>query len=169
MRLVDLPAGERGHQGIVAHLVAKPGDHRGHLRVEQRARRVAEFEHEDLDVLARGVEHLGDCLVGQQPPERGQIEALGQRVHHRHLVRAGQLHHAEFGPIGPFAHEFGIDGDEALLLQPRAESVQSVGRCDQIGGRKFRPGGARHAIVIHVAYRVAKRRHAALDRGEKPC
>ena len=37
VRLVDMPAGQRRDQRVIAHLVAEPGHHGRHLRIEQRA------------------------------------------------------------------------------------------------------------------------------------
>ncbi len=48
-------------------------------------------------------------------------------VHHRDFMRAGQLHDAEFRPVGALAHEFGIDGDEILGAEPIAELLQRFG------------------------------------------
>ena len=123
MRLVDRPAGQRRDQRVVADLLAEPRHHGGDLGVEQRLRHVAEAQHEDLDVLPRGVEHLHHRLVGEQVAERGEIDVRRLRIDHRDLVRAGKLHHAEFRPVGALAHEFGIDGDELFAAQPVAERL----------------------------------------------
>ncbi len=121
VRLVDRSAGQRRDDRIVAHLVAEPRDHGGDLGVEQRLRHIAETQHEDLDVLARGMEHLHHRLVGEQFAERGKVDVGRLRVDHRDLMRAGQLHDAEFRPVGALAHEFGIDGDEFLRSEAPTE------------------------------------------------
>ena len=108
------PAGQRRDQRVVADLFAEARDHGGDLGVEQRPRHVAEAQDEDLDVLPRGMEHLHHRLVGEQVPERGEIDVRRLRVDHRDLVVAGELHDAELRPVGALAHEFGIDGDEFL-------------------------------------------------------
>ena len=60
------------------------------------------------------MEHLHHRLVGQQFTKRGEVDVGGLGVHHGDLMHAGKLHDAEFRPIGAFADEFGIDGDEGL-------------------------------------------------------
>ena len=149
MRLVDRAAGQRRDQRVVADLVAEARDHGGDLGVEQRLRHVAEAQHEDLDVLARGVEHLHHRLVGEQFAERGEVDVGRLRVDHRDLVLAGQLHDAEFRPVGALAHEFGIDGDEFLRRQTVAEGFRASVVAIRAGGGKSGAGRARHGSLLH--------------------
>jgi hypothetical protein len=84
---------------------------------------------------------------GRGGAERGEINARRLRVHHGHLVLAGELHHAKFRPVRAFAHELGVDGHEALAAEPGAEGVERVGGGDQVGWRKFRPVRFRHDMA----------------------
>ena len=96
----------------------------------------AEQLQEDLHILPRRMEHFHHAGIGHQHAERRQIQPRCLCVHHRHILRAGQLHHAKLGPIGPLAHEFGIDGDKGLARQALAEGGKVVGLGDEPGGRK---------------------------------
>ena len=62
------------------------------------------------------------------------------------IRRRGGLDQAQLRPVGGLAHELGVDGDEGLALQPRAE------------GREFGGGGdRRHRLAIAPrAARVCK-------------
>jgi hypothetical protein len=95
VRLVDVGAGQRPGQPVIAHLVAEAGDHGGDLGVVHGRRHRAEAQQEDLHILPGSVEHLHHRLVGQQGAERGEVEARGEGVHDRHLLVARQLHDAE--------------------------------------------------------------------------
>ena len=157
MRFVDHAAGQPCDQRFIADLIAKPRHHGGDLRVKQRARRVAKELDEDFDILTRRVKHLHHGRVAQQRTERGEIKPLRQCVHHKHLAVGGELHHAELGPIGPLAHELGIDGDETLAPQLGASGCECVGCGDE------RRGGERcwlcwHGHRIHGAGAFRKRR-----------
>ena len=127
MRLVDLPAGQAGHQRVIANLITKPRHHRRHLGVEQRPRHIAEQQHENLDVLPRGMKHLHHSRIGQQQAKRCQIQSRRKGINHRHLAVRRELNHAQLGPIGPFAHEFGINGHESLVAQPFAQGGEGFG------------------------------------------
>ena len=60
------------------------------------------------------------------------VEPLSQRVNRGGFFGVGDLHQAQFGPIGVFAHEFGVNGDEFALRQTLAQIGQSIGSGDQI-------------------------------------
>ena len=88
--------------------------------------------------------------------ERGEIDVRRLRIDHRDLVLAGKLHDAEFRPVGAFAHEFGIDGDEFLRRETVAEGLQRLGGGDQ--GRRREPGArlARHRTLLHGGCRLCQ-------------
>ena len=58
--------------------------------------------------------HLDNSLIGKEFTKRGQIDTRRQRIDHHDFVRAGKLHQAQFRPVGAFAHEFRVDGDEGF-------------------------------------------------------
>ena len=60
-----------------------------------------------------------------------EVDAGGQRVDGRRLLLAADLHQAEPGPVGAVAHELGVDGDEALAVQPGAEGGERGAVGDQ--------------------------------------
>ena len=164
MRLVDGAAGECGDEGVVADLLAEAGDHGGDLGVEQRARHVAEAEHENLDVLAGGVEDLHHRLVGEEVPQRGEVDVGGLGVDHRNLLGTGELHHAELRPVGALTHELGVDGDELLRGEAVAESAQGVRGRDQAGRRESGAGRTGHLVVVHGGWPKRQRGGGAGDR-----
>ena len=49
------------------------------------------------------------------------------------LAGAGELHHAQLGPVGAFAHEFGIDRDERFRPQALHAGGERLGGGDQHG------------------------------------
>ena len=149
MGLVDLPTGEAGDQRIIANLIAKARDHRGDLGVEKRARHIAKQQDEDFDVLPCGMKHLHHIGVGEQYAERGEVDSLGLRIHHRNLMIGGKLHQAELWPIGAFTHEFGVDGHECFAAQPLAECCQRFSVGDELRLREIRAGRTRHPSLIH--------------------
>jgi len=156
MRLVDAATGQAGDKRVIADLVAEPGHHRGDLGVEHRARDIAKAQHEDLDVLAGGVEHLGHFRVGKQGAEGGQVDAICLGVDHRDLVFAGDLHQAQLRPVGAFTHELGVDGDERFGVHALAERLQRIGRGDQGRRRIVGAGGSGHSGFVHGCVRKAK-------------
>ena len=96
--LVDPRLGELGDQGLVADLLAIAADHRRELGVEQRRRDLAGQMMEDLDVLARGMEHLEHRRIGQQREQRRKIHAP---------ARAGRPRRGAFSPASWIRHSFG--------------------------------------------------------------
>ena len=54
-------------------------------------------------------------------PKGGEVDAVRLGVDHRDLVLAGDLHQAQFRPVGAFAHELGIDRDESFAAHALAE------------------------------------------------
>ena len=95
-------------------------------------RRAAGGVVDDLDVLSAGVEDLEDVLiVSEQIKQRRQVDARGQRVDRRGLFLICDLHQAQFGPIGVFAHELSVDGNEFGLCETLADGFQFAARCDQ--------------------------------------
>ena len=122
--LVDAAAGEARDQGVVSDLVAESGHHCGHLGVEDRAWHVTKPQHEYFDILTRGVEYLCYALVGEQDAKGGQVQTVRLGVDHRDLLGAGDLHQAQFRPVGTLPHELGIDGDENFAAHAMAELVE---------------------------------------------
>ena len=52
---------------------------------------------------------------------------VGQRIDRRGFLLVGDLHQAQFRPIGVLAHEFGVDADEVVLRQALAQFGQVFG------------------------------------------
>ncbi len=77
---------------------------------------------EDFDVLPGGVEDLDDLVVGEELEEGLEAEAIGEGIDEDRLVGRGRLQEAELRPVGRFAQELGIDGDEIELGGTRAEA-----------------------------------------------
>ncbi len=147
MGLFDRTAGQRRNQCIVANLLAEAGDHGGDLRIEQRPRHIPETKHKNLDVLSRRVEHLQHLLVGEQAPQRRQIDVGVLCVDHRHLMLARKLHDAQLGPIRALPHELGINGDKFLRSQPVAQGLECGGRRDQHRWRECWRGAGETCLV----------------------
>ena len=144
LRLVDRGARQLRDQFLVSHLIAEAANHRRDLGVEDRRGDMAVEVMEDLDVLARGMEHLEHAGIAHQGKQRGQIDIRRQRVHRRRLVRRGELHQAETRPEGAVPHEFGVDGDGARGREPFAQGAKGPGVGDEMHGRvytRFRMGG----------------------------
>ena len=74
------------------------------------------------------------AVSASRAPSGAEVDAGGEGIDHRDLVLAGELHDAELGPIGPLAHELGVDGDEALRTQAFAEGVKFGGCVTREGG-----------------------------------
>ncbi len=121
--LVQVDAQHLAHQGVIGDLLAKARGHAGDLGVEQGHGDHAQIV-EDLHVLAGGVEHLFDSLVGEQGQERREVDPVGQGVDHRAVAGTGDLDQAKPGPVGGFAHELSVDGDEGIFGDPVAEGLQ---------------------------------------------
>ena len=134
-QLVDVRVREPRHQRLVGHGVAEAADHGGDLSVEQRRRDGACQVVENLDVLARGVEHLEDPAVSQELIKRAEIQTRGQGIYGGGLSRAGELDQAQLGPVGLLAHELGVDGDVRLSRQVPAKRGQPIGVGDERHGR----------------------------------
>ena len=60
---------------------------------------------------------LSDALVGHQPEERREIDAVGHGIDDRLSRGTGELDKAELRPKGLLAHEFGVDRDEGMRGQ----------------------------------------------------
>ena len=155
--LVDAAAGEAGDQGVVADLVAESGHHCGDLGVEQRPRHVTEPEHEYFDILTGGVEHLCHGLVCKQNPKRRQIQTVRLGVDDGDLVGAGDLHQAQFRPVGALPHELSIDGDESFAAHALAELRRAVTSWRSGGRREVSVGRSGHRAVLHLQVRKAKK------------
>ncbi len=148
MRLVDVAAGERAHQRVIADLFAESRHHCGDLGVEHRGRDGAEPQHEDLDILPPRMDHLHDVPVGEQPAERGEVEVRRLGVDHRDVVGAGELHDAQLRPVGALAHELGVDAHEPLVGEAPAQRIQRRRRLDQHGGREGVSVGSGHGRLL---------------------
>ena len=79
------------------------------LGVEQRGRNQFTEVINDLDVLAGGVEYLGDAVVAHQSEERSKIQTLRQGVDNESHIGPGHLDYAQFGPESGFPQEFRIN------------------------------------------------------------
>ncbi len=60
--------------------------------------------------------------VGHKSEQRGQIDPRRKRVDRNRLLGAGNLHEAQNRPIGPLAHEFGVDRNKARANLPLAKA-----------------------------------------------
>ena len=168
--LVDRRARQFRDQLFVAHLVAEPADHRRDLGIEDRRGDAAVEVVENLDVLARGVEHLEHAGVAHQREQRRQIDVRRQRIDRRRLVRRGNLHQAQARPERGVAHEFGVDGDVARSRQPLAKGAKRPGVGDEMHGRvytRFGSGGKGN-LAGPPASLDKPRRPCALARAPKP-
>ena len=154
---------------VVADLIAEAGHHGGDLGVEQRARHVAEAQHENLDVLARGVEHLRPPRGSASSAPSGARSMPGASASTTATSsRAAELHHAQLRPVGALAHELGVDGDEGLGAQAVAEGGERVGGGDQDGGRELRPLGTGHRRLLHGGCAPRQCAGRQLDRRRPP-
>ena len=106
-------------------------DHGRHLGIEDRMRDDVGAVPDDLDVLARRMEHLEHVLVRHQLEERLKVDAGRERIDHHGLVARRHLRHAEQRIIGGFAEKFGVDGDEGMGRQAVAGRGQFLRRRDQ--------------------------------------
>ncbi len=113
-RLVDRMAGDAPDQLVIGDRFAEAAHHGRDLRIEDRMRKDAAEMPDDLDVLARGVEHLHHALVGHQREEGREVQPRRFRVDDHRFVAAGDLDDAELRPVGRLPHELGIDGDEGV-------------------------------------------------------
>jgi len=139
-RLVDLGFGKTCRERFVGGRFAMAADHRGDLRVEQGSRHLLEAQVEDLEVLPGRVKDLENLGVEHQLVQRGEVDALGQRVDRGRVFGAGDLGQAELGPVGPLTHELGIDGNKLGIGEGLAECRQLVGRGDELHwGRSIDP------------------------------
>ena len=140
-RLVEPLAGDLLDQLVVGDAVAEAAHHGRHLRVEDRVRNQVAEVVDDLDVLARGMEDLGDRLVGHQVEERREIDARRQRVDQRRHARRGHLDQAEFGPERGLADELGVDGDEFGIAKCGEGGFEVFLACNQVHRFSLEPSG----------------------------
>ena len=68
---------------------------------------------EDLHILPRSVEYLENRGIRHELEERREIDAGRQGVDDGRILGSGDLYQAQDRPIGPVAHEFGVDCDVA--------------------------------------------------------
>ena len=130
--LVELDVADRPHQVVVGNAVAEAADARRHLGVEDIGRDAAGELDEDLHILPGGVEDLGHALVGEQPEEGAEVDAGRQRVDEHSLVGGRGLYQTELRPVSRLTQEFGVDGDEIVLLGALAETREHRGGGDQL-------------------------------------
>jgi hypothetical protein len=86
---------------------------------------------DDLEILARGVEHLDDVGIGHEAKKRRKIKIIGKGIDRHSLFRRRQLDHADLRPERGFAQKFGVDRDEGMLSETVADRSQFG-----IGGEK---------------------------------
>jgi hypothetical protein len=133
MGFVESPAQQSLYQGRVADLVIEAEKRRADLGVEQwRLQRAAGIE-EHLEVLARGVQHLGGSAGSEQLMERCQVGER-QRIDQRQLAAGGDLHQAQARAIGALAHELGVEHQCRLAGQGPAQVGEGAVGIDQIQG-----------------------------------
>ena len=90
---------------------------------------------DDLQILAGGVEHLHDALVGHQGEEGLERDFGGHGIDQRLVLRARELDEAQARPVCLLAYELRVDGHEVVLGEPLAEVGELVGGGDQAHGR----------------------------------
>ena len=96
-------------------------------------RRLAGEVVDDLHILPAGVENLQHVfVVAHQIEKGGQIDPVGERVDCCCLFLVRDLHQAQFRPVGIFAHELGIDGNEVGFRQALAQFGELVGGGNQV-------------------------------------
>ena len=135
LSIVD--ARDLADERLVADLIAVAADHRRDLRVEERPRDDVGRRREDLEILARGVEHLDDAGRAKELVERLERQPLGQRIDEHGACSApvagpGDLHEAQLRVVGPLAQELGVDGDVRAHRAARAEPRERVGIGDGV-------------------------------------
>ena len=109
-----------------------PQRHCGDLGVEQRVWHLACQVVDDLQILPTRVEDLQDILIGHEKVQQGlEVDAVRLRVDRRRFLTAGNLNQAEVGPVGIFAHELRVHGDEGLCREAVDESFEVVGLRNQ--------------------------------------
>ncbi len=94
---------------------------------------------EDLDVLACGVKDLEHPGIGEEPEQRCQIDARGERIDRGMALVTRQLDQAELRIVGPIAHELGVERHERLVRERATELLQLIGGREQ-----------RHPIISHT-------------------
>ena len=88
---------------------------------------------DDLDVLPARMEDLEHVLiVGQQVPQRIEIDAVGERIDRGSFFLVADLDQAEFGPVGVLAHELRVHADKIGFFEAFAESCEIVGLGNQV-------------------------------------
>ena len=142
--LVDREAEPAFDEIGIADLFGLADRHHRDLGVEDGVGRLAGEIIDDFDVLPARVEDLEHVfIVAEQVPERLEIDPVGQRIDGGGFLLVPDLHQAEFGPVGVFAHEFGIDADEIALRQPFAQF-----------GERF--GGGNEVVDFHRFFSVCR-------------
>ncbi len=92
------------------------------MRVENGEGRLAGQIIDDLHILPTGVEDFQHLVIfAQQVEQRGEINAVGQRINRCSLFLIADLHEAEQRIICVFAHEFCVDAHEIMFSEPLAE------------------------------------------------
>ena len=130
--LVDRQAHPGFDQIGIADLFRLADRHHRDLRVENRVRGLAGQVDDDFHVLPAGVEDLQHVFILAHQIEQGfQINPRRHRINRGGFFGIGDLHQAQFGPIGVFAHEFGVDRDKFGLGETFAEFGKGFGGVDQ--------------------------------------
>jgi hypothetical protein len=83
---------------------------------------------DDLNVLPAGMKDLEHVFVVREQVEQWrEVDVLGHRVDGGGFLGIGDLHQAEFGPIGVLAHELRVDRHEVRFRETRAQIGQFLG------------------------------------------
>ena len=107
VRLGQVDAEQAAHELRVTHLRRMAGERGGDLRVEHRLHQ-PDGREQHLEVLACGMHDLHDAGRGEQRHEGGEVR-YRQRVDAYGRIAVGDLHQAQLGPVGLFAHELGVE------------------------------------------------------------
>ena len=109
LALRQLVAEHAAHQLGIADLRGKASQRRRHLRVEHWHHQ-PDDRQQDLEILARGMQHLLRRGRGEGRGERAEV-LQRDRVDADRPVGRGQLQQAELGAIGALAQELGVEAD----------------------------------------------------------
>lgn len=147
MRLVDRATSDRPDQTVIPNLIAKPGDHRRNLRIENRRRQTVEQMQKNFQILARRVKNFHTVRIGQKLTQRGKVQTFSERIDQHNIIAARKLHQAQLRPICPLSNEFRVDRHERLAPELFAETGDICALCQKNGRRKGRSFGSHDTIL----------------------
>ena len=136
LRLVELePVAVGDDRGETGRL--HPERRRGDARVEQAREAEAELALHDQDVVLAVMEDLDPLRIGEQRPERRDVETA-QRIDEPVASAGGDLHEADALLVVVEGVRLGIDRDLALVREHIEQSREPRAVLDELRGRKLR-------------------------------